>query len=124
MHRSSRHLAGALAALGCVTLSAACASQPQQEPREVAITSMSPEVMDDLAERIAARVVVPAPAIAVAPARRAPVLRRPVQPRVFAVPVPPGRAVTVDGKLDDWDLSGQIGMFVVSETAASQLCFF
>lgn len=35
--------------------------------------------------------------------------------KIFAVPVP-GK-VTIDGKLDDWDLSGQIYSYVVAETA-------
>src|ERR1039458_7638156 len=34
--------------------------------------------------------------------------------RIFAVPAP-GKVV-IDGNLDDWDLSGQIGMFVTSAT--------
>jgi len=40
--------------------------------------------------------------------------------RMFAVPVPAGKKVTIDGKLNDWDLSGQILMYVVSETKAMQ----
>ncbi len=35
--------------------------------------------------------------------------------KLFAVPVP-GKVV-IDGKLDDWDLSGQLYMYIVSETA-------
>ncbi len=35
--------------------------------------------------------------------------------KMFAVPVP--AKVTIDGKLDDWDLSGQIYSYVVAETA-------
>lgn len=35
--------------------------------------------------------------------------------KAYAVPTP-GK-VTIDGKLDDWDLSGQIFMYVVSETS-------
>ena len=35
--------------------------------------------------------------------------------KIFAVPVP--GQVVIDGKLDDWDLSGQIHSFVVAETA-------
>jgi len=42
--------------------------------------------------------------------------------RMFAVPAP-GR-VKVDGKLDDWDLSGQIEMFVISETKDTQSARF
>jgi len=38
--------------------------------------------------------------------------------RIFAVP-PPG-VVVVDGKLDDWDLSGQISICVTQETAEMQ----
>ncbi len=38
--------------------------------------------------------------------------------QLYAVPAP-GKVV-VDGKLDDWDLSGQIEMFVVSETKEMQ----
>lgn len=38
--------------------------------------------------------------------------------KVYAVPVP-GK-VAIDGKLDDWDLSGQIFMYVVSETSEMQ----
>lgn len=34
--------------------------------------------------------------------------------KAYAVPLP-GKVV-IDGKLDDWDLSGQIEMFVMSET--------
>ena len=34
--------------------------------------------------------------------------------KLYAVPVP-GKVV-IDGKLNDWDLSGQIEMFVMSET--------
>jgi hypothetical protein len=35
--------------------------------------------------------------------------------KLYAVP-PPG-AVTIDGKLDDWDMSAQLYMYIVSETA-------
>jgi hypothetical protein len=35
--------------------------------------------------------------------------------KLYVVPVP--KKVVIDGKLDDWDLSGQIGMYVASETA-------
>ena len=38
--------------------------------------------------------------------------------KMYAVPAP-GK-VTIDGKLDDWDLSAQIHMYVVSETADTQ----
>jgi hypothetical protein len=38
--------------------------------------------------------------------------------RMFAVPV--GKDIKIDGKLDDWDLSGQIEMFAVSETKDMQ----
>lgn len=38
--------------------------------------------------------------------------------QLYAVPAP-GK-VSVDGKLDDWDLSGQIEMFVISETKETQ----
>ena len=38
--------------------------------------------------------------------------------KAYAVPVP-GK-VAIDGKLDDWDLSGQIFMYVVSETSEMQ----
>ncbi|HRT96436.1 MAG TPA: hypothetical protein P5532_18585, partial [Planctomycetota bacterium] len=38
--------------------------------------------------------------------------------KAYAVPVP-GKVV-IDGKLDDWDLSGQIFMYVVSETSEMQ----
>jgi len=34
--------------------------------------------------------------------------------QLYAVPVP--EKVTIDGKLDDWDLSGQIEMFVIQAT--------
>ena len=34
--------------------------------------------------------------------------------QLYAVPAP-GK-VTIDGKLDDWDLSGQIEMFVIQAT--------
>ena len=42
--------------------------------------------------------------------------------KVYAVPVP-GK-VAIDGKLDDWDLSGQIFMYVVSETSEMQSARF
>lgn len=38
--------------------------------------------------------------------------------KLYVVPAP-GK-VTIDGKLDDWDLSGQISMFVTSESAATR----
>jgi hypothetical protein len=38
--------------------------------------------------------------------------------KVYAVPVP--AKVAIDGRLDDWDLSGQIFMYVVSETSEMQ----
>jgi len=38
--------------------------------------------------------------------------------KVYAVPVP--GQVVIDGKLDDWDLSGQIFQYVVSETSEMQ----
>jgi len=44
--------------------------------------------------------------------------------KLCAVPVPTGRAVVIDGKLDDWDLSGQIEMFVMSETKEVQSAKF
>ncbi|MRR52536.1 MAG: hypothetical protein EG825_16800 [Rhodocyclaceae bacterium] len=37
--------------------------------------------------------------------------------RIFIVPRP--GPVAVDGKLDDWDLSGQIEIYVTKETAAT-----
>jgi hypothetical protein len=36
--------------------------------------------------------------------------------KMYAVPCP--GPVTIDGKFDDWDLSGQLVMYIVSETAA------
>jgi sugar lactone lactonase YvrE len=42
--------------------------------------------------------------------------------KVYAVPV--SGAVTIDGKLDEWDLSGQIEMFVMSETKEMQSAKF
>ena len=42
--------------------------------------------------------------------------------KLYAVPAP-GKVV-VDGKLDDWDLSGQIEMFVMSETKQMQSAEF
>ena len=42
--------------------------------------------------------------------------------KMFAVPAP--GAVVIDGKLDDWDLSGQIKMYVVSETSDMQSAKF
>lgn len=42
--------------------------------------------------------------------------------KIYAVPVP-GKVV-IDGKLDDWDLSGQIFMYVVSETSEMQSAKF
>ena len=42
--------------------------------------------------------------------------------QLYAVPAP-GK-VTIDGKLDDWDLSGQIEMYVVSETKDVQSAKF
>jgi hypothetical protein len=42
--------------------------------------------------------------------------------KVYAVPTP-GKVV-IDGKLDDWDLSGQIEMFVMSETKEMQSAKF
>ena len=41
---------------------------------------------------------------------------------MFAVPVP-GK-VAIDGKLDDWDLSGQVEMYVISETKKTQSAKF
>ena len=38
--------------------------------------------------------------------------------KVYAVPA--SRNVVIDGKLDDWDLSAQIFMYVVSETSDMQ----
>jgi len=38
--------------------------------------------------------------------------------KIYAVPAP--GHVTLDGKLDDWDLSGQITMYVVSDTSGVQ----
>ncbi|MEI6520246.1 MAG: FlgD immunoglobulin-like domain containing protein [bacterium] len=40
--------------------------------------------------------------------------------KAYAVPVPAGKKVKIDGKLNDWDLSGQIHSYVVSETADTQ----
>lgn len=42
--------------------------------------------------------------------------------KLYAVPVP--GPVVVDGRLDDWDLSGQIWMYVISETAEMQSAKF
>ena len=42
--------------------------------------------------------------------------------QLYAVPAP-GKVV-IDGKLDDWDLSGQIDMFVVSESKDTQSARF
>ena len=42
--------------------------------------------------------------------------------QIYAVPAP-GRVV-IDGKLDDWDLSGQIEMYVVSESKETQSAKF
>ncbi|MEW6756102.1 MAG: hypothetical protein AB1505_34770, partial [Candidatus Latescibacterota bacterium] len=42
--------------------------------------------------------------------------------RLFAVPAPAG--VTVDGDLGEWDLSGRVEVFVVSETRATQSARF
>ena len=42
--------------------------------------------------------------------------------RVFVVPRT--QAVTIDGKLDDWDLSGQIWMYVAQETSEMQSAKF
>ncbi len=42
--------------------------------------------------------------------------------QIYAAPVP-GKVV-IDGKLDDWDLSGQIEMFVVQATRATQSAKF
>jgi len=42
--------------------------------------------------------------------------------KLYAVPAP-GK-ITVDGKLDDWDVSGQVLMYVVSETADMQSARF
>ena len=42
--------------------------------------------------------------------------------KLYAGPAP-GK-VTIDGKLDDWDLSAQIHMYVVSETADMQGALF
>jgi hypothetical protein len=50
--------------------------------------------------------------------------------KVYAVPVPRGTAgptsgkVTIDGKLTDWDLSGQILTYVISETSEMQSARF
>ena len=41
---------------------------------------------------------------------------------MYVVPAP--KKVTIDGKLDDWDLSGQITMYVVSETSDMQSAKF
>ena len=42
--------------------------------------------------------------------------------KLYVVPAP-GK-VTIDGKLDDWDLSGQIWIYVISETAEMQSAKF
>jgi len=42
--------------------------------------------------------------------------------KMYAVPVP-GK-VAIDGKLNDWDLSGQIEMYVIKETSAMQSAKF
>ncbi len=42
--------------------------------------------------------------------------------KIYAVPAP--KKVTIDGKLNDWDLSGQITMYVVSETSDMQSAKF
>lgn len=42
--------------------------------------------------------------------------------QLYAVPTP--GAVVIDGKFDDWDLSGQIDMFVVSESKETQSARF
>src|SRR5471030_157245 len=42
--------------------------------------------------------------------------------KMFAVPAP-GK-VTIDGKLNDWDLSGQISTYVISETRTMQSAGF
>lgn len=42
--------------------------------------------------------------------------------QLYAVPVP--GAVAIDGKLDDWDLSGQIEVFVTSDTRAEKSAKF
>ncbi len=42
--------------------------------------------------------------------------------RLFVVPTP--GEVTIDGKLEDWDLSGQIQLYVVPETVESQSAKF
>ena len=42
--------------------------------------------------------------------------------QLYAVPAP--GHVTIDGKLDDWDLSGQIEMFTISETKEVQSAKF
>lgn len=44
--------------------------------------------------------------------------------KLYAVPVPAGGTVVIDGRLDEWDLSGQIEMFVVSETKEMQSAKF
>lgn len=44
--------------------------------------------------------------------------------KLYAVPVPAGGQVVIDGRLDDWDLSGQIEMFVMSETKEMQSAKF
>ena len=42
--------------------------------------------------------------------------------QLYAVPAP--ARVVVDGQLDEWDLSGQIDMFVVSESKDTQSARF
>jgi len=42
--------------------------------------------------------------------------------QLYAVPSP--GPVVIDGKLDDWDLSGQIDMFVVAESKETQSARF
>lgn len=44
--------------------------------------------------------------------------------KLYVVPVPEGKKIAIDGKLDDWDLSGQIFMYVVSETSEMQSARF
>ncbi len=44
--------------------------------------------------------------------------------QLYAVPVPTGTRVNIDGRLDEWDLSAQIEMFVVEATRSTQSAKF
>ena len=71
---------------------------------------------------LAARIAVAACLAALAPAVGPAQSGRGRHQRIFAVPAP--AKVAIDGRLDDWDLSGQLLMYVIKETSEMQSARF